>query len=122
MDSLRMLGDAALQSRIDHLKVNEQDLAERVGKQRARLEAEDRWNASDPLYQRLFFNLVRIREDLRNSEGEEARRANNRGRRLASTTTERVPRTSYAQRGPILRGLAQRWFHTREHRRPADGP
>ncbi len=121
MDSLSMLGDAALQSRIDHLKVDEQDLAERVGKQRARLEAEDRWNASDPLYQRLFFNLGRIREDLRNSESEVARRANNRGRRRAFATRERVPRTSYAQRGPIRR-LAHRWFHTRDHRRPADGP
>ena len=78
MESLRMLEDAALQSRIDRLKWDEQDLAERVGKQRARLESENRWNASDPLYQRLFFIHARIRKDLRSSELEVARRAKNR--------------------------------------------
>ena len=67
MNSLRMLQDDALQSRVARLKVEEQDLAGRVSKRMAALEAEDRWHKSDPLYQRLSSVLEGIREALRNA-------------------------------------------------------
>jgi hypothetical protein len=80
-----MLEDATLRSRIGRLQLEEQDLAERVAKQTAALEAEDRWHKSDPLYQRLSFVLEGVREDLRNIEGELARRANVPRRRVTAT-------------------------------------
>jgi hypothetical protein len=75
MNRFRMLADAALQSRLERLKVEEQDVTQRVVTQRAALETEDRWHKSDPLYQRLSSSLEGIREDLQNAEKELARRA-----------------------------------------------
>jgi len=92
-----MLEDAALQSRVGRLKVEEQGLAERVAKQMAALETANRWHKSDPLYQRLSSVHRRVREDLRNAEQELARRAQELPRRGISTTTQRARRTSYTQ-------------------------
>ena len=97
MNCFRMLEDAALQSRIGRLKLEEQDLAERVIKQMAALETENRWHKSDPLYQRLSSVLQRVREDLGDAEQELARRANELPRRDVSARTTRARRTSYAQ-------------------------
>ena len=70
MNAFRTLDDAALQSRAARLKIEEQDLASRVDKQKAALEAAGRWYKSDPLYQRLSSVLSGIRASLRHAEGQ----------------------------------------------------
>ena len=100
MNCFRMLEDAALQSRIGRLKVEERDLAERVVKRMAAIETESRWHKSDPLYQRLSSVLRRIRDDLQGAEHELARRANELPQYGVSGMTKR------ARRGPFTQPVA----------------
>ena len=60
--------DAGRQGRLDGLKRAEQDLRERVSVRISALEGAGRWHLSDPLYQRLWFALAGVREDLRHAQ------------------------------------------------------
>ena len=58
-----------LKARIKRLKLEEQNLHERVAKRVSALESEGRWFRSDPLYQSLSSALASVRRDLRSAEG-----------------------------------------------------
>jgi hypothetical protein len=59
---------AELLSRRERLKRAERDLEGRVATQVTALEQDGGWYLSDPLYQRLWTALVRVRYDLRRVE------------------------------------------------------
>ena len=63
---MKIIEVAELLSRRDRLKEIERDLADRVERRIASFSGA--WHASDPLYQRLWFALARIRRKLSRAE------------------------------------------------------
>ena len=109
MNSFDMLDRAALEGRVERLKLEERNLGERVTKRVNALEAQDRWHKSDPLYQRLAYVLQRTREDLRDAEEQLLEGADKRTRRDVSAPARRMKRRSYAPSiGRYLQGFTRR--------------
>jgi len=55
----------ALNAHIEHLRRSERDLAERLQRRAEEVDREGGWLPCDPIHQRLYSVLMRIREQLR---------------------------------------------------------
>ena len=66
--------DSALQGRLARQRRAEADLDERIRRRIEQAQAENRWVPSDPMYQRLTAVLRQVRNELRETEEEYARR------------------------------------------------
>ena len=75
MERFSAFEDEALRGRLKRLKRAELDLRDKVRQQIARLEAQDRWLRSDPLFRRLSSSLNEMRGNIRDTEQELLRRA-----------------------------------------------
>ena len=75
MERFSAFEDGALRGRLKRLKRAELDLRDKVRQQIARLEAQDRWLRSDPLFQRLSSSLNEVWRNIRDTEQELLRRS-----------------------------------------------
>jgi len=74
MEWSKNLSDSQLQEHVQRLQSDIQDFDLRADRERAALELEGRFSASDPLYQRLTFIRDQLRNDLKQAENELRRR------------------------------------------------
>lgn len=90
MNDLTELSDRRLLENVEQLERGIQDIERRASLQKTILERQDRFSASEPLYQRLTSIRDHLRADLRRTQEElERRRRNKRAssRSLLSTVT-----------------------------------
>lgn len=89
----------ALKARLVRLQRAEADLDERIRQCVEHAQAQGRWVRSDPLYQRLVGVVSRVRNEIRDTEAELARRsgavAPDRGSRAVAGTAR--PHVAWAQ-------------------------
>jgi hypothetical protein len=74
MDRFVAFEHAAVKARMKRLRQAQVDLQRRLDARKVQAEAEGRWVPSDPMYQRLASVLRQVRNDLRETGNEHARR------------------------------------------------